>query len=78
MYFAILVKQSDMNIAYGKYLPQDISKVGFAVGIGLGCILAFMFLMGILIVTRVRHCIITCPVSNLFYFNLTLLNSMEF
>jgi hypothetical protein len=52
-------------VSYGRYLPQNLSEMAFYLGIILGSILILLFIFGLLLVTRAKHCIITCPYATL-------------
>ncbi|CDW78190.1 tetraspanin family protein [Stylonychia lemnae] len=62
MYWAIKAKKMNIWLSYGKFLPENLSDLTFYLGIVLGCLLTFLFFIGILLVTRIKHCIISCPV----------------
>jgi hypothetical protein len=63
MYWAIQAKKMNIWVSYGRYLPQNLSEMAFYLGILMGSLLAFLCIMGILLVTRAKHCIVSCPVS---------------
>lgn len=65
MYWAVKAKQMNVWISYGKYLPQNLSELAFYLGIILGSLLILLFVLGILLVTRAKHCIISCPYASL-------------
>ena len=65
MYWAVKAKQMSIWVSYGTYLPQNLSDLAFYLGIILGSILILLFVFGILLVTRAKHCIITCPYASL-------------
>eukprot|EP00347_Sterkiella_histriomuscorum_P006329 403353169 len=52
-----------MNVwlSYGKYLPENLSDMTFYLGIVMGSLLAFLCFIGILLTTKIKHCIVTCP-----------------
>jgi hypothetical protein len=62
MCWAVKARKMNIWLSYGNYLPQNLSEMTFYLGIVLGSILAFLFILGILLVSRVKHCVVSCPV----------------
>jgi len=62
MYWGVYARKSLLWIAYSNYLPQNLSSATFLLGVGLGVLCVLLFVLGILLVTRVKHCIVLCPV----------------
>ncbi|TNV78143.1 hypothetical protein FGO68_gene1797 [Halteria grandinella] len=61
MYWAVKAKRMPVWVAYGGYLPQNLSELSFLLGLVLGSALLMLFILGVLLVTRAKHCIVTCP-----------------
>ena len=66
MYQATKSRRMNIWLAYGAYLPQNLSDYTFYLGIFLGGMLIFLFFLGFILITRAKHCIVTCSVSKLF------------
>ena len=67
LYYAVVARTSIVWLAYSNYLPYDLSLISFLVALFLSLLLIFLAVLGVVLVTKMKHCIVHCPYGALIF-----------